>query len=181
MRSNRSFVYVMYAPLTGLVKIGKSDSPEQRRSSIEAQSGMAIYLLAQIQCASPESAFALERLLHEKFAGQRSPFGEWFEMDGPIPDWLRSVVYGDYENEYETLEEYISDYVTGPLSEDEQRLEDATIAVGKWSKLDPDKAAQSLPPLPGLSAEEFNALIANMPRTKAMKLIVDRVKQEVGL
>ena len=112
MQGKKSFVYLMYAPLTKLIKIGKSDNPDRRRADIELQSGMEIWLLAQIPCRSATDAFALEGRLHNEFAEYRAEFGEWFKLGGCISDWVKDVVRDRWDIPDEWMEPF-DEYLMG--------------------------------------------------------------------
>lgn len=83
-----SFVYIMHAPISGLVKIGKSDTPETRRTSIQHTSGLQIELIAVFGCESSSKALTIEKRLHERFAKYRGEYGEWFRPESALRSWL---------------------------------------------------------------------------------------------
>ena len=70
------YVYVAESG-DGFCKIGKSNNPEARMSTIECSTGLKITRWAAFECVS--DAVKTERFVHRKFPSN-SVFGEWFEV-----------------------------------------------------------------------------------------------------
>ena len=79
------FVYLMQSELTGLLKIGISKDPIQRRRNLETAQGGKIELLKIIAGGKN-----IEKKLHEKFSTYRKD-GEWFENTAEIIDYFDEV------------------------------------------------------------------------------------------
>jgi Meiotically Up-regulated Gene 113 (MUG113) protein len=81
-RRGRGTVYAMADLERGLVKIGYTDGPvEKRRRGIESASGAELALLGCISGTRDD-----ERSMHELFADHRVR-GEWFRADEDVLDW----------------------------------------------------------------------------------------------
>lgn len=76
--------YIVKNPASGLIKIGKSISPESRIKGLETGAGAALETLAILSGDR-------ERELHLTFSDLRV-FGEWFSDDGSISTFLADEV-----------------------------------------------------------------------------------------
>lgn len=78
----RSWVYFIESKETGLIKIGKSISPDKRFNAIRTMSPDELVLLG----AMPEDVVT-EHELHKKFSHLRK-HGEWFEGAGELHNFI---------------------------------------------------------------------------------------------
>ncbi len=72
--------YVIQAEPSGLIKIGRSKLPEQRRYALQIGNQERLVLRGQARKAS-------ERALHYRFAAARQR-GEWFRPEPWVAEWL---------------------------------------------------------------------------------------------
>ena len=59
------------------MKIGKAKNPAERLRSLQTGSPHRLSLHGFIKCKDDKTAYAIEKMLHEKFATERKN-GEWF-------------------------------------------------------------------------------------------------------
>ncbi len=80
----RGTIYVLASPVMHAVKIGWTRGDvEQRRKALEHAHGDVLDLLVQFPGSQTD-----ERALHDRFAGDRMPRGEWFRRGPAIQRWL---------------------------------------------------------------------------------------------
>ncbi len=92
--------YMLYNPLTKLVKVGRSGNLMVRWRAIETQSGMYLHPLAFI--TTPDYV-KLEAELHARFSRYRR-IGEWFDAD-PVREWLEPKYAAVREDDLLTIEQ----------------------------------------------------------------------------
>lgn len=68
-------IYLMKDVLSGMYKIGRSDSPTRRERTLLAQSPSIHLIWYWLECEESE-----EKRLHKRFSKQRQR-GEWFELN----------------------------------------------------------------------------------------------------
>jgi hypothetical protein len=73
---SKTFTYLIKNPLTGLIKIGKSNDVKTRISNLECGSGASLKVLAIIEGD-------IERYLHKKFSNCHA-YKEWFRDDNRV-------------------------------------------------------------------------------------------------
>ena len=71
------FVYLLYAPRTGLYKIGMSVNVEKRANGLSLQAGIPIEVVDYWELA--DAAPSTESALHTRFSEYRQ-LGEWFDF-----------------------------------------------------------------------------------------------------
>ncbi len=69
--------YVYFIGNDKIVKIGKSNNPENRLLELQTGNHTNLSILAKIYCNTQKEAFTLENSLHLKYKNQRT-IGEWF-------------------------------------------------------------------------------------------------------
>lgn len=82
-----TYVYLIYNPVTSLIKIGKSKDPERRMSALEHASGVRLQLLK----VWPETYDMNEAALHLRFQQHRK-LGEWFEVSDELIDLAGGLI-----------------------------------------------------------------------------------------
>ena len=79
----RDYLYAIRG--AGMIKIGRSVSPELRFKAIQSGSPVRLELVGYVK-----GDHAQERRMHRKFKEYRS-HGEWFRDEGAVSEWVESV------------------------------------------------------------------------------------------
>lgn len=84
-KHTKRYVYFARGLISGLIKIGSSTAPEERRNSLEAQVGERLKLLFTVP-----GGFQKENGFHRRFADHQADRGrEWFYEAGSLHEYLR--------------------------------------------------------------------------------------------
>ena len=79
------FVYFVYNPSTGEVKIGQTKNVKARLQSLQTEEGVPLILLGV-----EEDVVPLEKRLHRKFK-KFNTRGEWFKVEGALAKYLSQL------------------------------------------------------------------------------------------
>lgn len=80
---NNTMSYVYLIASDSAVKIGVSNAPEKRLVKLQVASSLPLKIVYTLKCVDTESAYTVERLLHNRFEPHKLK-SEWFSIDPEI-------------------------------------------------------------------------------------------------
>lgn len=117
-QAKTEYVYFVYAPISNLVKIGKTKKFKQRIRSLRGSAPEPIRLIA-IMKAYPET----EKYLHHALHAYRQ-HGEWFLYKHIVKEVIDAIKHMNYKRAHELLEQETWAYLDNleEETEEEKRL-----------------------------------------------------------
>lgn len=92
--------YVLHNPFTERVKIGRSGDVLSRWRNLERESGVPLHPLI---IWTTDDHVALEKQLHQHFAGCRAELGEWFHAAGVLP-WFHAKRWEPFHAAFDPID-----------------------------------------------------------------------------
>ena len=89
--TDEGHIYLIYAEISGLYKIGRSNELENRFSTLATANSEPLLLIHSFYSINYKAA---ESWMHRKFTNERD-HGEWFSLSESQVNWVKSI--GDYD------------------------------------------------------------------------------------
>jgi len=106
-RDATSSVYLIKEGDSTFYKIGKGAKPQTRLGSLQVGNPRLLHLVSVLWVTSHETAFALEALLHERYASYRVK-GEWFNFPQSTGEIVESMLHIALNNSFVLVPEELT-------------------------------------------------------------------------